>query len=60
MQRGRSCTEWLAKPNGQAIPFAFLFTTNTDGTTPEGAKTRMLSDVLTLGANNDACENHMH
>ncbi|KAJ7689378.1 hypothetical protein B0H17DRAFT_1134965 [Mycena rosella] len=36
----------VGKANRQAIPFVFMFTTNTNGTAPEGAKTRMLSYIL--------------
>jgi hypothetical protein len=37
---------FVGEGNGQAVPFAFLFTTSTDGTALEGAKTRLLSDIL--------------
>ncbi|KAJ7840580.1 hypothetical protein B0H13DRAFT_1649644 [Mycena leptocephala] len=37
--------EFVAEAKGQAMPFAFLFTVST-GDAAEGAKTRMLSDVL--------------
>ncbi|KAJ7821905.1 hypothetical protein B0H13DRAFT_1660027, partial [Mycena leptocephala] len=31
----------VAEANGQTLPFAFAFTTSTDGTAAEGAKDRM-------------------
>ncbi|KAJ7852598.1 hypothetical protein B0H13DRAFT_2359391 [Mycena leptocephala] len=37
--------EFVAEAKGQAMPFGFLFTVST-GDAAEGAKTRMLSDVL--------------
>ncbi|KAJ7678817.1 hypothetical protein B0H17DRAFT_840825, partial [Mycena rosella] len=48
---------FVGEANGQAIPFTFLFTTNTHGTAPEGAKTRMLGDMLKFL--NQRCPNLM-
>ncbi|KAG6848311.1 hypothetical protein H0H93_001313, partial [Arthromyces matolae] len=36
----------LGEANGQGIPVAFAFTTSTDGTAPEGAKDRMMKQVI--------------
>ncbi|KAJ7914536.1 hypothetical protein B0H13DRAFT_2232112 [Mycena leptocephala] len=47
---------FVAEAKGQAMPFAFLFTVST-GDAAEGAKTRMLSDVL--GYISERCPNIM-
>jgi len=36
----------VGEANGQAVPFAFIFTTSTDGTAASGVKDRMLHDLL--------------
>jgi hypothetical protein len=45
----------VAEVNGQTLPFAFVFTTSTDGTAAEGAKDRMLQHVL--GHIDEKCPN---
>jgi hypothetical protein len=36
----------VGEANGQAVPFAFVFTASTDGTATSGTKDRMLRDVI--------------